>query len=112
MKQTTHFRKNGSGPSQRGTAMIIAILIMALLAIFVAAATSRVSNEARVMGADQANTQAYFAAQAAIEHMSRDFSEVFDVRIRPTAGDITRIETTYPASFTPDFEFDQKLIGD
>ena len=68
-------RRIRSGSSQRGTAMIIAIMIMALLAIFVAASVSRVTNEALIMGNDQANSEAYFAAQASLEHMSRNFFE-------------------------------------
>ncbi len=97
--------------SQRGTAMIIAIMVMALLAIFVAAAVSRVTNEARVMGADQANTEAYFAAQAALERMSRNFSNVYDVRIRPTPVDITNIQTDTPASYAH-YQFDQVLTAE
>lgn len=91
--------------------MIIAIMVMALLAIFVAAAVSRVTNEARVMGADQANTEAYFAAQAALERMSRNFSNVYDVRIRPTPVDITNIQTDFPASYT-NYEFEQVLLAE
>ena len=85
--------------SQRGTAIIIAIMVMALLAIFVAATISRVTNETLMMGNDQANTEAYFVAQASLEHMSRNFSDVFDVRITPTPTDITNIQNDVPAGY-------------
>lgn len=106
-------RKRGrrhSRRSQRGTALIIAIMIMALLAGFVAASLSRVTNEALMMGNDQANTEAYFAAQAALEHTTREFSDVFDVRIRPTATDKTRIIADIVPGYDTNFEITPGLF--
>lgn len=101
-------RSRRARTSQRGTAIIIAIMVMALLAIFVAATISRVTNETLMMSNDQANTEAYFVAQASLEHMSRNFSDVFDVRITPTAGDITNIQNDVPPGYT-DFTITQVL---
>ena len=42
--------------SQRGTAVIIAVFVVGLLAMFVAASLSRVTNESLIMGNDQFNT--------------------------------------------------------
>ncbi len=98
--------------TQRGTAMIIAIMVMALLAIFVAATLSRVTNEALIMGNDQANTAAYFAAQASLEHMSRNFSEIFDTHITPSATDITNITVganSQPPGYDSDYTFVQTV---
>lgn len=81
---------------------------MALLAIFVAATISRVTNETLMMSNDQANTESYFVAQASLEHMSRNFSDVFDVRITPTAGDITNIQNDLPPGY-PDHVITQVL---
>ncbi|HND56179.1 MAG TPA: pilus assembly PilX N-terminal domain-containing protein, partial [Pirellulaceae bacterium] len=94
--------------SQQGTAIIIAVMVMALLAIFVAASISRVTNETLMMSNDQANTDAYFAAQASLEHMSRNFSDVFDVRITPTTTDITNIQNDVPPGYN-DYQITQVL---
>src|SRR5262245_56876918 len=95
--------------SQRGTALIIAIMIMALLAGFVAASLSRVTNEALMMGNDQANTEAYFVAQAALEHTTREFSDVFDVRIRPTPTDKARIIADIVPGYDTNFTITPEL---
>lgn len=94
---------------ERGTAIIIAVMVMALLAIFVAATISRSTNETLMMANDQANTEAYFAAQASLEHVSRNFTEVFDLRPFVTTGDITRINNDKPGGFE-DFDIDQTIV--
>lgn len=102
-------RRNPRGARrERGTAIIIAVMVMALLAIFVAATISRSTNETLMMSNDQANTEAYFAAQASLEHMSRNFTEVFDLRPFVTTGDIARINADLPPGFD-DFDFVQSI---
>ncbi|HWP43325.1 MAG TPA: hypothetical protein VNO14_08835, partial [Blastocatellia bacterium] len=81
---------------ERGTATLTAVMIMGLLALFTAASLSRVTTEAMVMGNDYAHTQAFYASQASLELMSRNFNKVFDVQLRPTAADIARIENDTP----------------
>lgn len=106
MKTIKKLRRTGArqvrtvGRAQSGTAMVIAIMVMALLAIFVAASLSRITNEALMMGNDQAETDSYFAAQASLEHVSRNFSDIFDVRITPTTTDITNIQNDLPTGYT------------
>lgn len=92
---------------QRGTATLTAVMIMGLLALFAAASLSRVTTESLVMGNDHSHTKAFFAAQASLELMSRDFERVFDVQLRPTEADITRIEADKPA--IDGFLFDQDI---
>jgi hypothetical protein len=99
-KMISHARGRRRGRvSERGTAIIIAVMVMALLAIFVAASVSRATNETLMMSNDQANTAAYFVAQASLEHMSRNFSEVFDVKPVPTTADIARINADLPTGY-------------
>jgi hypothetical protein len=71
-------------------------MIMGLLALFAAASLSRVTTEALVMGNDYTHTRSFFAAQASLESMSRDFEKVFDVQLRPTQGNIDTIEGNSP----------------
>jgi hypothetical protein len=85
--------------NERGTAALTAVLILALLALFTAASLARVTTEATVMGNDYANTKAFYAAQASLELMSRNFNRVFDTQLRPSAADLRAIENN-----TPDIE--------
>src|SRR5215813_7491824 len=92
--------------SQRGTATLTSVLILALLALFTAATLSRVSNEATVMGNDYTTTKSFYAAQASLEQMSRNFQKIFDRQLRPTASDLKRVKDTKPTidgfTFTQD----------
>ena len=89
------FSTNAAG-GERGSAALTAILILALLALFTAATMARVTTEATVMGNDYANTKAFYAAQASLELMSRNFNNVFDTELRPSPADLTRIQNTKP----------------
>jgi hypothetical protein len=86
-----------AGGRERGTAMIIALMVMGLLAVFVAASLTRVTTEARIMGNDHQNTRAFYAAQASLELMSRDFAKIFLTKFSPTSGDISNIQANPPA---------------
>lgn len=92
---------------ERGTAALSAVMIMGLLALFTAASLSRVTTEALVMGNDHSNTRSFYAAQAALEEMSRNFNRVFDRRFNPTPTDITSIETAVPG--ISHFQFTQQV---
>src|SRR6185503_10025256 len=88
---------SGAGrPDQRGSATLTAVLILGLLAVFTASTLSRVTTESLVMGNDYSNTQAFYAAQASLELMSRNFNKIFDVQLRPSNADLDRIRTTTP----------------
>lgn len=93
---------------ERGSATIIALLIMGLLTIFVALALSRSTAEALIMGNDAAEARSFYAAQASIETMSRNFNKIYDVRLSPLPADITKVQTTVPQGFTK-FTFNQVL---
>jgi type II secretory pathway pseudopilin PulG len=82
--------------AESGTAMIIALMVMGLLAVFVATSLTRVTTEARIMGNDHQNTRAFYAAQAGLELMSRDFAKIFLTKFAPTPGDITAIQANEP----------------
>lgn len=81
---------------QKGTAALTAVMIMGLLALFTAASLSRVTTEALMMGNDHSNTVAFYAAQASLEQMSRNFNKVFDLRLNLTTADIANIQSTTP----------------
>src|ERR1041384_255928 len=81
---------------ERGTAALTSVLILALLSLFTAATLSKVTTEAVMMGNDYANTKAFYAAQASLELMSRNFNKIFDSKLTPSAADITNIQNTKP----------------
>jgi len=85
-----------SASSERGTASLTAVLILALLALFTAATLSKVTTEAVVMGNDYSNTKAFYAAQASLELMSRNFNKIFDSELQPTPADLQKVMNTKP----------------
>lgn len=94
--------------TERGSATIIAILVLGLLTTFVALAVSRTSSEAMVMSNDSAEGRAYTAAEASLETMTRNFNKVFDIKLAPTATDLNNIQVASVPGFTGSgYEFNQ-----
>src|SRR5215469_17411950 len=91
--------------AQRGTATLTAVLILALLGVFTAAAMSRVTVGQAIMANDLGNSKSFYAAQASLEEMTRNFDNIFNFRLVPAAGDITRVQNTVPA--IPGYTFNQ-----
>ncbi len=78
---------------ERGSATVIALLILGLLTIFVTLALSRNTNEALAMRNDSEEGRAFYAAQASLETMTRNFNKVFETRLNPTTTDVAGIQT-------------------
>ena len=85
---------------ERGSATVIALLIMGLLTVFVSLALSRASSEAMLMGNDAAEGRAFNAAQASLETMSRNFNKIYDIRLAPIPSDLTGIQNAAVPGFT------------
>lgn len=98
--KTTGARRVRSRKGERGSATIIAILIMGLLTVFVSLALSRSSSEAMLMGNDAAEGRAFNAAQASLETMTRNFNKIYDIRLAPTPADLTNIQYAAVPYFT------------
>ncbi len=94
--------------SERGGATVISLLVMGLLTIFVSLALSRTTTEALIMGNDTAEARSFYAAQASIETMTRNFNKIYDLRLSPVATDITKVQTDMPIGFGG-FTFTQSL---
>jgi hypothetical protein len=104
-------REGNPSPNQapeRGSATLTAVLILGLMAVFCAAVLSRVTSEALVMGNDYSHTQAFYASQASLEMMSRNFNNIFNVQITPTPADITNIKNNKPS--ISGFTFVQDIV--
>jgi hypothetical protein len=81
---------------ERGTAALTAVLILALLSLFTAATLNKVTTESVMMGNDYSNTKAFYAAQASLELMSRNFNKIFDSELIPSSADLAKIQNTTP----------------
>ncbi len=95
--------------NEKGSATIIALLIMVLLMAFVALAVSRTTTETLATSNDEIESQTFSAAQASLENVTREFDQIFETKLSPSAQDITDLKTNYPPGFTTDFKFEQEI---
>jgi len=102
-QQTSPERK-----SERGSAIVIALFVLALISVFVALAMSRSSAEAAAIGNEVAESRTLYAAQGSLETMTRNFNKVFEVKLNPTAQDMNRVRTGTVPGITG-YTFDQLL---
>lgn len=96
--------------NERGSALVIALLIMVLLLGFVALAVTRTSNETVASSNDAAESRAFEAAHASLEVMTRNFDKIFDVKLNPDVADLNRVRTSQPPSFDANYKFEQEII--
>lgn len=82
---------------ERGGALAIAMIVLALIAVVAVSLLSTVSNEARIAGGDLRRTQTCYVAAAKIENMASQFSSLFSRTSRPTTTDLDNIRDTDPA---------------
>src|SRR5215467_16032936 len=100
---------NGNLEGQRGTATLTAVLILALLGVFTAAAMSRVTTGQSIMNNDMGNSKAFYAAQASLEEMTRNFDNIFTYHLYPTANDITAVQNAAPT--IPGYNYTQVVTA-
>ena len=91
--------KINNAESQKGSAIVIALLVMVLLLGFVALAVTRTTNETIAASNDAAESRAFEAAHASLEVMTRNFNKIFDIKLNPETSDLTRIEGQIPPGF-------------
>jgi len=94
---------------ERGSAMVIALMVMILLMGFVALAISRTNSETVAAGNDEAETKAFEAANASLEVMTRNFNKVFETKLTFSTTDETRIESQTPPVFDTEYNFTQSV---
>jgi hypothetical protein len=94
---------------ERGSALVIALLVMMLLAGFVALAISRTNSETVAASNDEAETRTYEAANASLEILTRNFNKIFETKLTIDTADITRIEGQYPPVFDTQYNFVQDV---
>ncbi|MFZ1699607.1 MAG: hypothetical protein WBO10_16605 [Pyrinomonadaceae bacterium] len=76
---------------ERGSAIVIALFVLALITVFVALALSRTSAEAAAVGNETAEGRTFYAAQGSLETMTRNFNKVFETKLNPSATDLNNV---------------------
>ncbi|NOT46403.1 MAG: hypothetical protein HOP17_01450, partial [Acidobacteria bacterium] len=84
---------NSENSNQKGSAIVIALFVMALIGVFVALAMSRTATEAAAIGNETADGRGVYAAQGSLEMMTRNFNKIFETRLNPSTTDINNVET-------------------
>ena len=97
--------------SERGAALATSILLLAMLGAIAMTVLAVVSKEAKIAGSDVKRTQAFYAAAAGIEKMTTDFSGLFQVTSRPTAGQLLTIQNSPPPELLAEGYTMDQLIG-
>lgn len=99
--------------SERGAALAIAIIMVAILAVISLTALAFSSSEARIAGSDLQRTRTFYATISSLEKMTNDFSDLFTKKMRPLPEDLDTIAATQPQALVDEgFTFQQKLEED
>lgn len=106
-------KKNFKDKSERGAALAVAMIIVAILSVIALTALAFSSTEARIAGSDLQRTQTFYATESAMEKMTNDFSNLFRRKMTPTTADLYTITSSYPTALTAEgFTFNQTLEED
>ncbi len=102
-----------SSKKEKGAALAITIIILAILSVVALTALAFSSTEARIAGTDLQRTQTFYAGTAAMEKMTSDFSDIFRKKITPTAQDLIDVANAYPTALQAEgFSFNQSVLED
>ena len=85
-----------AGCHERGGALLTSLIIMSLLAAVSMTVLAVVTHESRIAGSDLRRTQTFYAAAAASEKMTSDFSALFTKTSHPTQSQLNAIAADYP----------------
>ena len=99
--------------TQKGSAIVIALFVLALISVFVALALSRSSAEAAAVANETSESRTFYAAQGSLEAMTRNFDKIYDVKLNPSTTDITNVQNaTVPGLSAPTgkFTFTQEVL--
>lgn len=96
------------GNNERGSAIVLALFVLALVSVFVALAMSRSAAEASGVGNETAEGRTFYAAQGSLEMMTRNFNKVFETKLNPTTTDLNNIRNA-PVPGLTGYSFVQEL---
>lgn len=99
--------------NERGAALAVSIIIVAILSVIGLTALAFSSSEARIAGSDLHRTQTFYASSAGLEKMTNDFSNLFRRKLNPTLADLNTIAGSPPDSLLLEgYTFTQTLRED
>ena len=86
----------------RGFTLIAAILMMLLLSALAVGILYLVTNEQRMGGNDLEGNEAYYGAEAGLENLTAELSQLYQTTQNPSAASITALTaaTNYPTAIT------------
>ncbi len=84
---------------EKGSAIVITLMILTLLTAFVAIAVTRTTNETLAVSNDAAESRAFAAAQASLEYMTRNFDKIFEIKLSPDPVDLDNVRNNIPPGF-------------
>ncbi len=94
---------------EKGSAMVIALLILTLVSAFVALAVTRTTNETIAVSNDAAESKSFAAAQGSLEVMTRNFDKIFDIKLSPSQNDLDHVAGLTPPGFDETYDFEQTI---
>lgn len=103
------FFSNGNAARQKGSALVIAVFVLALISIFVTLALTRTAIEAAAVGNETAEGRTFYAAQGSLELMTRNFNKTFEVKINPSDADLAAVKTALVPRLWEDYTFKPEL---
>ncbi|MBK8150098.1 MAG: pilus assembly PilX N-terminal domain-containing protein [Acidobacteria bacterium] len=102
-------KKFFSKSNEKGSAMVIALLVLTLLSAFVALAVTRTTNETIATSNDAAESKTFAAAQGSLEVMTRNFDKIFDQKLSPAPSDLQHVMDLLPPGFDESYNFNQDI---
>jgi len=94
---------------QGGFALFSALLLLILISGLAIAMILVTTGEQKMNGSDRENTEAYYAAQAAMEKMMADLDSLYAVKQAPTVQDIQNLQNSQPG--LPGISYPQYLYN-
>ena len=82
--------------SERGVALIAALLIMMLMSALMIGFTTVVMSDQKYRGIDKDRARAFYGAQSGIEKLSTDLGNLFLTNVAPSASQIAALSNTPP----------------
>jgi len=82
--------------SERGVALISAMLIMMLMSALMIGFTTVVISDQRYRSLDKDRTRAFYAAHSGIEKLTSDLGTLFRLNVAPTAAQVAALSTNPP----------------
>ncbi len=95
--------------SERGVALIMTMLVMALMAALMIGFSSVVASDQRYRYIDRDRVRAFYAAQSGLEKLSADLANLFYENVAPTPQQIADLGTNPPE--VPDVTFTTGVEG-